>query len=145
MGEVLLEVKDLKKYFDTPAGKLHAVDGLTFKLEKGKYFVLSMHREENVDNPKNFESLIKAINDVAETYKMPIIFSAHPRTRKKIEAGNYKFNELVNYMKPLGFNDYNCLQKNAFCVISDSGTITEESSIMGFPAITVRQAHERPG
>lgn len=114
------------------------------KLEKGKYFVLSMHREENVDNPKNFESLIKAINDVAETYKMPIIFSAHPRTRKKIEAGNYKFNKLVNYMKPLGFNDYNCLQKNAFCVISDSGTITEESSIMGFPAITVRQAHERP-
>lgn len=113
-------------------------------LEQGKYFVLSMHREENVDNPKNFESLIQAINDVAETYKMPIIFSAHPRTRKKIEAGNYKFNDLVNYMKPLGFNDYNCLQKNAFCVISDSGTITEESSILGFPAITVRQAHERP-
>ena len=113
-------------------------------IEKGKYFVLSMHREENVDNPKNFESLIDAINKVAETYKMPIIFSAHPRTRKKIEAGNYKFNELVNYMKPLGFNDYNCLQQNAFCVISDSGTITEESSIMGFPAITVRQAHERP-
>ena len=113
-------------------------------LEKGKYFVLSMHREENVDNPKNFESLINAINKVAETYKMPIIFSAHPRTRKKIEAGNYKFNDLVKYMKPLGFNDYNKLQQNAFCVISDSGTITEESSIMGFPAITVRQAHERP-
>jgi len=113
-------------------------------IEKGKYFVLSMHREENVDNPKNFESLIDAINKVAETYKMPIIFSAHPRTRKKIEAGNYQFNELVHYMKPLGFNDYNCLQQNAFCVISDSGTITEESSIMGFPAITVRQAHERP-
>ena len=113
-------------------------------LEKGKYFVLSMHREENVDNPKNFESLIEAINAVAENYKMPIIFSAHPRTRKKIEAGNYKFNDLVNYMKPLGFNDYNCLQKNAFCVISDSGTITEESSILHFPAITVRQAHERP-
>lgn len=113
-------------------------------LEKGKYFVLSTHREENVDNPKNFESLVQAINDVAETYKMPIIFSAHPRTRKKIEENNYKFNELVKYMKPLGFNDYNKLQKNAFCVISDSGTITEESSIMGFPAITVRQAHERP-
>ena len=113
-------------------------------LEKGKYFVLSMHREENVDNPKNFESLINAINEVAEKFKMPIIFSAHPRTRKKIEAGNYQFNKLVKYMTPLGFNDYNALQKSAFCVISDSGTITEESSILGFPAITVRQAHERP-
>ena len=114
------------------------------KLTKGKYFVLSAHREENVDNPKNFESLLNAINKVAETYKMPIIFSAHPRTRKKIEEKNFKFNKLVNYMKPLGFNDYNKLQQNAFCVISDSGTITEESSIMRFPAITIRQAHERP-
>lgn len=113
-------------------------------LEKGKYFVLSAHREENVDNPKNFESLLNAINKVAEVYQMPIIFSAHPRTRKKIESLNFKFNELVNYMKPLGFNDYNKLQQNAFCVISDSGTITEESSLMGFPAITIRQAHERP-
>lgn len=109
-----------------------------------KYFVLSLHREENVDNPQNFESLLNAINDVAEEFKMPIIFSAHPRTRKRIEEKGFKFNELVNYMKPLGFNDYNKLQQNAFCVISDSGTITEESSIMGFPAITIRQAHERP-
>lgn len=114
------------------------------ELEPNKYFVLSMHREENVDNPKNFAALIESINTVAEVYKMPIIFSAHPRTRKKIEAKNIKFNEYVKYMKPLGFNDYNKLQKNAFCVISDSGTITEESSIMGFPAITIRQAHERP-
>jgi len=113
-------------------------------LKKNKYFVLSMHREENVDNPVNFKKLIESINKVAETYKMPIIFSAHPRTRKKIEKEGIKFNELVNYMKPLGFNDYNKLQKNAFCVISDSGTITEESSILGFPAITIRQAHERP-
>ena len=109
-----------------------------------EYFVLSMHREENVDNPKNFAALIESINTVAETYKMPIIFSAHPRTRKKIETQNIKFSDYVKYMKPLGFNDYNKLQKNAFCVISDSGTITEESSIMGFPAITIRQAHERP-
>lgn len=116
----------------------------TLNLEKSKYFVLSIHREENIDNEKNFNSLLSAINKVAETYKMPIIFSAHPRTRKKIEAMNFKFNDLVKYMKPLGFNDYNKLQQNAFCVISDSGTITEESSILGFPAITVRQAHERP-
>ena len=113
-------------------------------LEKNKYFVLSAHREENIDNPKNFESLLNAINKVAETYQMPIIFSAHPRTRKKIESLNFEFNNLVKYMKPLGFNDYNKLQQNAFCVISDSGTITEESSIMRFPAITIRQAHERP-
>ncbi len=114
------------------------------KLEKNKYFVLSLHREENVDNPTNFESLIDAINDISKKYDMPIIFSAHPRTRKKIESLNIKFDDKVKYMKPLGFNDYNKLQKNAFCVISDSGTITEESSIMGFPAITIRQAHERP-
>lgn len=116
----------------------------TLDLEKEKYFVLSTHREENVDNEKNFNSLLNAINKVAEVYNMPIIFSAHPRTRKKIEELNFKFNDLVKYMKPLGFNDYNKLQQNAFCVISDSGTITEESSILGFPAITIRQAHERP-
>ena len=114
------------------------------KVEKNKYIVLSLHREENVDNDKNFISLMNAINSIAKTYNMPIIFSAHPRTRKKIEKNNIKFNKLVKYMKPLGFNDYNNLQKNAFCVVSDSGTITEESSILGFPAITIRQAHERP-
>ncbi len=116
----------------------------TLGVEKNKYFVLSTHREENVDNPKNFENLLNSINKIAEEYKMPIIFSAHPRTRKKIEGLNFKFNDNVKYMKPLGFADYNKLQQNAFCVISDSGTITEESSILGFPAITVRQAHERP-
>ena len=113
-------------------------------IKKGEYFVLSTHREENVDNPENFENLLNSINKIAEKYKYPIIFSAHPRTRKKIESMNFKFDERVNYMKPLGFADYNKLQQNAFCVISDSGTITEESSILGFPAITVRQAHERP-
>ena len=116
----------------------------SLELSPKKYFVLSMHREENVDNDINFKKLVESINKVAEKYQYPIIFSAHPRTRKKIESQNIKFNELVRYMKPLGFNDYNKLQKNAFCVISDSGTITEESSIMGFPAITIRQAHERP-
>lgn len=114
------------------------------ELKEKEYFVLSAHREENVDNEKNFINLLNSINKVAEVYKMPIVFSAHPRTRKKIEAMNFKFNDLVKYMKPLGFNDYNKLQQNAFCVISDSGTITEESSLLGFPAITIRQAHERP-
>ena len=113
-------------------------------LKEKEYFVLSAHREENVDNEKNFINLLNSINKVAEVYKIPIVFSAHPRTRKKIETMNFKFNDLVKYMKPLGFNDYNKLQQNAFCVISDSGTITEESSLLGFPAITIRQAHERP-
>lgn len=113
-------------------------------LKEKEYFVLSAHREENVDSEKNFINLLNSINKVAEVYKMPIVFSAHPRTRKKIEAMGFKFNNLVKYMKPLGFNDYNKLQQNAFCVISDSGTITEESSLLGFPAITIRQAHERP-
>lgn len=109
-----------------------------------EYFVLSTHREENLDDPKNLDFLVESINAVAEKYKMPIIFSTHPRTQKKIDAGDIKFNPLVKIMKPLGFADYITLQKNAFCVISDSGTITEESSLLGFPAITVRQAHERP-
>ncbi|HBB64539.1 MAG: UDP-N-acetylglucosamine 2-epimerase, UDP-N-acetylglucosamine 2-epimerase [candidate division WS6 bacterium GW2011_GWC1_33_20] len=108
------------------------------------YFVLSAHREENLDDPKNLTSLVDSINAVAEKYNMPIIFSTHPRTQKKIDSGDIKFNQLVRLMKPLGFADYIKLQQNAFCVISDSGTITEESSLLGFPAITVRQAHERP-
>lgn len=114
------------------------------QVEYKKYFLLSMHREENLDDPKNFEELIGSINAVAEKYKLPIIFSTHPRTQKKIDAGEVKFNPLVKIMKPLGFADYIKLQKNAFCVISDSGTITEESSLLSFPAITIRQAHERP-
>jgi len=113
-------------------------------LEPKKYFVLSSHREENLDNPKNFDALVDSVNAVAEKYGMPIIFSTHPRTQKKIDAGEIKFNPLVKIMKPLGFADYIKLQENAFCVISDSGTITEESSLLGFPAVTIRQAHERP-
>jgi len=114
------------------------------KIKPQNYFVLSMHREENIDDPKNFKSLISSINKIAENYKMPMIFSVHPRTRNKIKKENINLNKLVNYMKPLGFIDYIKLQTNAFCVISDSGTITEESSIIGFPAITIRQTHERP-
>lgn len=113
-------------------------------IEPKKYFVLSSHREENLDNPKNFEALVESINAVAEKHKLPIIFSTHPRTQKKIDAGEIKFNSLVRIMKPLGFADYIKLQENAFCVVSDSGTVTEESSLLRFPAITIREAHERP-
>lgn len=113
-------------------------------LKKGKYFVLSAHREENLDNEKNFNDLIASISAICETYKFPVIFSVHPRTQKMIDARKIKLHKLVQPMKPLGFADYIKLQQNAYCVVSDSGTITEESSLLGFPAITVRQAHERP-
>ena len=116
-------------------------------LQPGKFFVVSSHREENVDYPENFQNLFKTLNAVVEKYRMPVIVSTHPRTRKKMEALGIspdQGGQLLRFMKPLGFFDYIKLQKNAFCVISDSGTITEESSILGFPAITIRQAHERP-
>jgi len=112
--------------------------------EKG-YFVLSAHREENIDYPENFDNLLSSLNTIAEKYNKPIIFSTHPRTLKKIESRkNSGLNELIQIHKPFGFFDYLKLQLNSYCVISDSGTITEESSIMGFPAITIRNAHERP-
>ena len=113
-------------------------------LKAKKYFLLSAHREENVDYEKNFVGLVESVNAICENYKFPVIFSVHPRTRKMMDERGIKLHELVREMKPLGFADYIKLQKNAYCVISDSGTITEESSLLGFPAITVRQAHERP-
>jgi UDP-N-acetylglucosamine 2-epimerase len=113
-------------------------------LKPKEYFLLSAHREENLDNEKNFNDLIESIDTICETYKFPVIFSVHPRTQKLIDSRKIKLNGLVRTMKPLGFADYNKLQQNASCVISDSGTITEESSLLGFPAITIRQAHERP-
>lgn len=116
----------------------------TLKLERNKYFVVSAHREENVDIEDNFIHLCNAINSVAEKYQIPIIFSTHPRTRKQMELKGIKFNEHIVIMPPFGFFDYVNLQKNAFCVLSDSGTISEESAIFDFPAISIRTSTERP-
>ena len=115
-------------------------------LEKGKYFVVSAHREENISNDKNFLGLLNALNKIAEKYKYPLIVSTHPRTRKRLEQleGTIDLHPLIQWQKPMGFHDYNCLQKNAFAVLSDSGTINEESSIMNFRALNIRDAHERP-
>ena len=114
-------------------------------LKKGEYFIVSTHREENVDSEKNFSDLLASLDAIAKKYRKKVIVSTHPRTRKKLESiGFANSNPMIEFMKPFGFMEYVKLQQNAFCVISDSGTITEESSILRFPAITIRQAHERP-
>lgn len=114
------------------------------KLETNKYILLSAHREENIDNEDNFFALMNAVNIMAENYQMPVIYSTHPRSKKFIEKRNFKFHPLVRTMKPFGFYDYNHLQQNAFCVVSDSGTIPEEASYFKFPAVSVRTSTERP-
>lgn len=125
--------------------KIEASDILeTLNLEKGKFFVVSAHREENINSEVNFLNLIDSMNAVAGKYNMPVIVSTHPRTRKMIESKSIVFNPLITLMKPLGFNDYVKLQTKAKTVLSDSGTISEESSILGFKALNIRQAHERP-
>ena len=114
-------------------------------LKPKKYIVMSVHREENVDSPKNFNDLLESIEELTTKYKFPIIISTHPRTKKKLEDLNYQNkNSLIRFSKPYGFHEYNKLQMSAFCVISDSGTITEEGSILNLPSVTIRQAHERP-
>lgn len=119
------------------------------KLEKGRYILLSAHREENIDTEKNFTSLFTAINRMAEKYDMPVLYSCHPRSRKRLEVSGFALDPRVIRHEPLGFHDYNCLQMNAFCVVSDSGTLPEESSFFTsvghpFPAVCIRTSTERP-
>jgi len=140
MAEVLRE--NLEKI---DASDIHNKLGI----EKGKYILLSAHREENIETEKNFLSLFGAINAIAEKYQIPILYSCHPRSKKRIEQSGFKLNERIIRHEPLGFHDYNCLQKNAFAVISDSGTLPEESSFFTsvgcpFPAVCIRTSTERP-
>lgn len=113
-------------------------------LEPYKYILLSSHREENIDIEENFMSLMNAVNHIAETYNMPVIYSTHPRSRKFIEQRDFKFHPLVKSLKPFGFHDYNKLQKNSYCVLSDSGTLSEESAMLGFSGVLIRTSTERP-
>ena len=137
-------MKEILNFYKKNIEESTVLDDL--KLQKVKYFVLSIHREENVDYPENLELLLESLNAIASQYNLPLVVSTHPRTRKRIDelGKEIKMNPLINFMKPLGFFDYIKLQQNAKCVISDSGTITEESSILDFPAIMIRAAHERP-
>jgi UDP-N-acetylglucosamine 2-epimerase (non-hydrolysing) len=125
--------------------KIEASDVLDrLNLKEGKFFVVSSHREENISNPKNFEGLITSLNLIAEKYDYPVIVSTHPRTRNMLDAKKIKAHKNIQFLKPLGFSDYNALQYHSFAVLSDSGTISEESSILNFRALNIREAHERP-
>ncbi|MBO9153271.1 non-hydrolyzing UDP-N-acetylglucosamine 2-epimerase [Chitinophaga sp. GCM10012297] len=138
-GSPMFEVLEHYRPGIEASGILHQLG-----LEEHKYFVVSSHREENVNDPRNFAALIESLNLIAEKYRFPIIVSTHPRTRKLIEAGNIKARPEILFLKPMGFTDYNALQLKSYAVLSDSGTISEESSILNFPALNIREAHERP-
>ncbi|MBU0686423.1 MAG: UDP-N-acetylglucosamine 2-epimerase (non-hydrolyzing) [Candidatus Margulisbacteria bacterium] len=143
---IYLTGSPMKEVLDTYKAKIKTSKILQkLKLQKNKYFIVSMHREENVDNKENLLALLKSLNDLAKAYNLPIIVSTHPRTRKKLKAiPKLKIHKNIKFLKPFGFMDYLALQMNAFCAISDSGTISEESAILSFPAITIRNAMERP-
>ena len=116
----------------------------TLGLNKHEYFVVSSHREENISNPRNFNGLMDSLNQIAEKYDYPVIVSTHPRTRNMLESKKLKTHKNIQFLKPLGFSDYNALQLHSYAVLSDSGTISEESSILNFRALNIREAHERP-
>jgi UDP-N-acetylglucosamine 2-epimerase len=136
----------MKEILDFHAQSIKSSDVLEkLGVERNKFFVVSSHREENVDSEENFNDLLDSLNAISSKYNFPVIVSTHPRTKVKLESLKREdMNPLIRFLKPLGFFDYSKLQQNAYCVISDSGTISEESSILNFPAITIRQAHERP-
>ena len=135
----------MKEVLEAHQEQIEASDVLDrLGLEAGKYFLLSAHREENIDNEENFLSLMNAINGIAERYQMPVIYSTHPRSRKFIEQRSFQFHPLVRSLKPFGYLDYNKLQRSAACVLSDSGTLSEESALLDFPAVLIRTSTERP-
>jgi UDP-N-acetyl-L-fucosamine synthase len=135
----------MQEVLQTHMGKIDASEVLErLNLEAGKYIIVSAHREENIDNEQNFMSLMTAINKIAERFQMPVIYSTHPRSMRYIEQRNFKFHPLVQNLKPFGFLDYNKLQKNSYCVLSDSGTLSEESAMLNFPGILLRTSTERP-
>lgn len=135
----------MKEVLDASMEKIEKSDVLDrLGLESGKYILLSAHREENIDIEDNFMSLMNSVNFIAQKYKMPVIYSTHPRSAKFIEKRGFRFDPLVSSMKPFGFFDYNKLQKNAYCVLSDSGTLSEESAMLDFPAVLIRTSTERP-
>lgn len=136
-------MKEVLDYYKPKIDKSNVLDEL--KLKPKEFFIVSAHREENIDNPANFENFLMTLNAIAEKYKYRILVSTHPRTRKKLEeVSKINFNSKIEFMKPFGFSDYIKLQQSAYCAISDSGTITEEGSLLAIPAVMIRQAHERP-
>jgi len=142
---IIVTGSPMAEVLNTHMKAIKASDVLTkLGLEKGKYFVVSAHREENIDNDEKFLSLMNGLNSLVETYNVPLIYSTHPRSRKRLDDKGFTFHPLIRSVKPLGFFDYNHLQMNSFCVLSDSGTLSEESSMLDFPAVLIRTSTERP-